>query len=91
MEPSRRRPYSTAIPVHGPAVRRLRLRRDIPTHALAQRIGVSRPYLCKIELGEGDAARRVSRDVFDALIRELRPRTRKELIAEPPALDEAAA
>lgn len=62
-----RKSPGTTIPINGPAVRRIRMEKGIEPAELAARIGVHRSYVTRIELGEGDQARRVSLRVHMAL------------------------
>lgn len=88
---TRRRSPTTSIPVNGPALRRLRKRRGIEVADLAPQIGISRSYLTRIELGDGENARKVSLTVFHQLLKVLRVHNEDELIADVPQYEDALA
>ncbi|MEV6693393.1 helix-turn-helix transcriptional regulator [Micromonospora sp. NPDC051196] len=69
MTTTRRRP-TTAVPINGPEIRRVRMARGIEVADLASRIQVSRAYLTKLELGHSP---RASVSVHAALVRVLQP------------------
>jgi predicted transcriptional regulator len=78
MTKRRARP-STAVPIDGAAVRRVRIDRGIEVADLARLIQVSRPYLTKLELGHSP---RASATVHARLIRVLKPETRDAFRAD---------
>jgi transcriptional regulator with XRE-family HTH domain len=69
-----------AIRVNGPAIREMRRKSRIEIQDLADEIGVSRAYLCKVELGHSE---RVSVKVLDALEKALHVDDRRALLADP--------
>lgn len=73
-------PAPTTIEVNGFALREIRIRSGIAVQDLADRIGVKRPYVAKIELGH---SRRVSPKVFTALLATLSINDRRSLLANP--------
>lgn len=78
------------VEINGFVVRELRIRDGRSVNALAEQIGVQRPYVVKIELGH---SRRVSPKVFNALLAALAIGDRRVLLANPhgTAADEEAA
>lgn len=70
----------SSIEVNGPAVRALRIANRIEPQALAERIGKTRAYLVKIELGHSP---RVSLETLEALERELGITDRRVLTLPP--------
>lgn len=70
----------TTIEIHGPAVREIRLRSGMGVADLAIAVGVKRPYIAKIELGH---SRRVSPQVFNALIAALGIQDRRSIVTNP--------
>ncbi|MBX7264956.1 helix-turn-helix domain-containing protein [Micromonospora sp. Llam7] len=78
MTTTRRRP-TTAVPIDGDALRRIRIDRGIEVADLATRIRVSRAYVTKLELGHSP---RASASVHAALIRVLQPETRDAFRAD---------
>lgn len=80
----------TTIEVNGFALRELRKRSGLGVAELAERCGVQRPYIAKIELGHSP---RVSPKVYNALLSSLAIEDRRVLLANPhgsAALDEAS-
>ncbi len=77
-----RRPQTTAIPVNGAALRELRIRTGISVAELASEVGVQRPYISKIELGY---SKRVSPQVYAAILKALGVRDHRTLLADPHA------
>lgn len=73
-------PTATTIEIHGPAIREIRVRSGMGVAALAAAVGVNRPYIAKIELGH---SRRVSPQVFNALIAALSITDRRAILANP--------
>lgn len=78
MKTRRARP-TTAVPINGEALRRIRIERGIEVADLARRIQVSRPYLTKLELGHSP---RASASVHAALVRALQPEHRDAFRAD---------
>ncbi|GAB3856726.1 hypothetical protein GCM10029963_53580 [Micromonospora andamanensis] len=78
MKTTRRRP-TTAVPIDGTALRRIRIDRGIEVADLASRIQVSRAYLTKLELG---ISPRASATVHAALVRVLQPEQRDAFRAD---------
>lgn len=78
MTKRRARP-TTAVPIDGAALRQIRIERGLEVAALAARVGVSRPYLTKLELGHSP---RASATVHAALLRVLRPVDKHALRAD---------
>ncbi|WP_158578433.1 helix-turn-helix domain-containing protein [Spongiactinospora rosea] len=70
----------TTIGVNGFALRELRVRSGWDTKPFAATIGISRPYLVRIELGE---RQRVSPSVFAAMLRALQLKDRRAILADP--------
>lgn len=70
----------TTYEIHGPAVREIRLRSGVAVAELAERVGVKRPYIAKIELGH---SRRVSPKTFNAIVAALGIEDRRAIIANP--------
>lgn len=56
---------ATTIEIHGPVVRHLRVQAGLGVAELADRVGITRAFVAKIELGH---SRRVSPKVFNALV-----------------------
>lgn len=71
---------STTVEINGFALRHIRKNAGIEVAELAERIGVQRPYITKIELGH---SRRVSPKVFNALLSALVVDDRRALLANP--------
>lgn len=70
----------TTYEIHGPAVREIRLRSGVAVAELAERVGVKRPYIAKIELGH---SRRVSPKTFNAIVAALGIEDRRAILAHP--------
>lgn len=68
----------TTIAINGAALRELRVRTGVSVKALAAEVGVSRPYITKIETGHSN---RVSPTVFSAILRALNIQDRRALEA----------
>lgn len=68
------------IDIHGPAVREIRKRTGLGQGAIAQAVGVSRPYIVRIETGSSP---RVSPQVFAALASALGLEDRRAIMAHP--------
>ncbi|MFC4146578.1 helix-turn-helix domain-containing protein [Micromonospora mangrovi] len=81
MRTRRARP-TTAVPINGAALRRIRIDRGIEVAELARRIQVSRPYISKLELGH---SKRVSPTVHKALLQVLQLTDRDALRADTAA------
>lgn len=77
----------TTVEINGFVVRALRIRDGLGVQDLADRVGVQRPYIAKIELGH---SRRVSPKVFNALMAVFSLEDRRVLLANPHGLEEAA-
>lgn len=77
-----RRLPTTAVAINGSALRELRKRTGVSVAELAKEIGVGRPYITKIELGH---SKRVSPEVFDALLRALCITDRRTLLGQDAA------
>lgn len=79
----------TTVEVNGFAVRELRIRSGLSVMDLADRAGVTRAYIAKIELGH---SQRVSPKMFAALLSALSIHDRRVLLANPHgvALEEAS-
>lgn len=73
-------PTATTVEIHGPAIREIRVRSGMGVAALAAAVGVNRPYIAKIELGH---SRRVSPQVFNAIIAALSITDRRAILANP--------
>lgn len=69
---------TTAVPINGAALREIRKRSGVSVADLAKEIGVSRPYVTKIEVGH---SRRVSPEVYARLLKALDIRTYGALLA----------
>lgn len=70
----------TTVDINGFAVRELRIRTGLGVTDLADRVGVKRPYIAKIELGH---SQRVSPQVFNAILSALSITDRRVLLANP--------
>jgi transcriptional regulator with XRE-family HTH domain len=70
---------TTAVAINGAALRELRKRTGISVADLAGEVGVTRPYLAKIELGH---SKRVSPAVYTALLRALNINDYRTLLAQ---------
>lgn len=70
----------TTVEVNGFALREIRVRSGIDTAPCAATIGISRPYLAKIETG---ARVQVSPSVFHAMLAALQIRDRRAILANP--------
>lgn len=82
--------HMDAVEVNGPAIRALRQALRVEIADLATEIGVSRAYLCKVELGH---SRRMSVGTLGKLEDSLRVTDRRALVARPydyPVPDEKA-
>lgn len=79
---------ATTIQVNGFALRELRMRSGLGVAELAERVGVKRPYIAKIELGH---SQRVSPKVFNSLLSALTISDRRVLLANPHGIDLAEA
>src|SRR3954463_4868611 len=66
------------VDVLGPAVRTMRKERGLSGAALAEKVGISRPYLVQIETG----SRRPSNDVRSKLLRALKVSAGQLQVAE---------
>ena len=73
------RPGDT-IEVNGFAFREIRVRSGLAIGAVAVEIGISRPYLARIEMG---ARIRVSPPVFAGMLRALQITDRRAILADP--------
>jgi transcriptional regulator with XRE-family HTH domain len=73
----------TTVEINGFAVRELRIRSGLGVQDLAERVGVKRPYIAKIELGH---SQRVSPKVFAAILSTLSINDRRALLANPHGL-----
>lgn len=78
MMKTRARP-STAVPIDGATLRQARIDRGIEVADLARRIGVTRSYVTKLELGHSP---RASATVHAALVRVLKPKNRHAFRAD---------
>ena len=76
-----------SIAVHGPAIREFRKHVGLEAPEFAKAIGVTRPYVVKIELGH---TTHVSVTVFTRMLSTLGIEDRRAIMASPFA-DEAAA
>lgn len=81
-------PTTTTIELNGFALRELRVRTGIGVAELAERVGVQRPYIAKIELGH---SRRVSPKVYNAILDALAITDRRVLMAMPHASEAISA
>lgn len=79
---------ATTVEVHGFALRELRIRSGLSVVELAERVGVKRPYIAKIELGH---SKRVSPKVFQSLLSALSITDRRVLLANPHGVEAMAA
>lgn len=70
----------TTVEINGFALRHIRKNAGIEVAELAERIGVQRPYVTKIELGH---SQRVSPKVFNAILSTLVIEDRRALLANP--------
>lgn len=77
----------TTVEINGFVVRALRIRDGLGVQDLADRVGVKRPYIAKIELGH---SQRVSPKVFNALLSAFSITDRRVLLANPHGLEEVA-
>lgn len=68
------------VEINGFVVRELRIRDGRSPEALAEQIGVKRPYVVKIEVGRST---RVSPKVFNALLAAFSISDRRVLLANP--------
>lgn len=50
---------ATMVTVNGAAIRAIRTNAKLPATALADHAGISRSYLCDIEMGRNDTVRRI--------------------------------
>lgn len=71
---------TTTYAVNGPAVRAFRKLQGIAVQELADRVGVKRPYIAKIELGH---SRQVSSATLTSLVAALGLEDRRALLANP--------
>lgn len=71
---------TTTYAVNGPAIRALRKSQGIAVQELADRVGVKRPYIAKIELGH---SRHVSSATLTGLVAALGLEDRRALLANP--------
>lgn len=78
----------TTVEVNGFAIRELRIRSGLSVVDLAERVGVKRPYIAKIELGH---SQRVSPKVFTTLLSALSIEDRRVLLANPHGIGELEA
>lgn len=72
----------TTVEVNGYALRELRIRTGVEVAELAERVGVQRPYIAKIELGH---SQRVSAEVYAAINKALAIKDYRALLANPHA------
>ena len=79
---------ATTVEVHGPAIREIRVRSGLGVMDLATAAGVQRAYIAKLELGH---SRRVSPQVFNALLAALSINDRRAIMANPYGAAERAA
>lgn len=70
----------TTVQINGFAVRELRIRSGLGVQELAERAGVKRPYIARIELGH---SQRVSPKVYNAILSALAINDRRVLLANP--------
>lgn len=70
----------TTVEINGFVVRELRIREGWSVVELAEKVGVKRPYIAKIELGHSP---RVSPKVFNALLSAFSINDRRVLLANP--------
>lgn len=75
---------ATTVEVNGFALRELRVRSGLGVADLADRVGVQRPYIAKIELGH---SRRVSPRVYNELLSALSITDRRVLLANPHGIE----
>lgn len=80
--------YMDAIEVNGAAIREIRTALRVPIEQLADEIGVTRAYLCKVELGH---SKRMSLGKLDALERALGVKDRRALVARPDLVQQVPA
>lgn len=71
---------TTTYAVNGFAIRELRKRAGISVADLAERVGVQRPYVAKIELGH---SRRVSPAVFKGIVLALAIEDPRAILNDP--------
>ena len=76
----------TTIEVNGFAFREIRIRSGVDIGPCADQVGISRPYLSRLELGDRV---RVSPRVFSALLQTLQINDRRAILADPhgPGID----
>lgn len=77
----------TTVEINGFVVRALRIRDGLGVQGLADRVGVKRPYIAKIELGH---SQRVSPKVFNALLAAFSIDDRRVLLANPHGMENVA-
>lgn len=77
----------TTVEINGFVVRALRIRDGLGVQDLADRVGVKRPYIAKIELGH---SQRVSPKVFNALLAAFSIDDRRVLLANPHGMENVA-
>lgn len=70
----------TTVEVNGFALREVRVRSGVSVQELADRVGVKRPYIAKIELGH---SQRVSPKVYNELLSALAITDRRTFMARP--------
>lgn len=73
-------PTSNTVEINGFLVRELRKRDGLSVVELAERVGVKRPYIAKIELGH---SRRVSFRIFQSLLAAFAIEDHRVLLAKP--------
>jgi transcriptional regulator with XRE-family HTH domain len=71
---------SNTVEINGFLIRELRKRDHITVVELAERVGIQRPYMVKIETGRN---RRVSFKVFNALIAAFAIEDHRALLSKP--------
>ena len=70
----------TTVEIHGPALRTIRVLSGVGVRELALRVKKDRSYIAHLELGH---KRRVSPDVFNALVAALALEDRRAILAGP--------
>jgi predicted transcriptional regulator len=78
---------ATTVEINGFALRDIRVRTGVGVAELAERVGVKRPYIAKIELGH---SQRVSPKVYNALLSALAINDRRVLMSNPHGQSAAA-
>lgn len=80
-------PAPATVEVHGPAIREIRIRSGMGVAELAAAVGVTRPHIANIELGQ---RRRLTPKTFNAIVAALAITDRRAILANPYGADAEA-